>query len=128
MGLPTSMLRPTTTACCPWIGIRVLFEDRHDPLRRAGGKDRISGEEPPEVAGVKSIHILLGRDRIDDATGLHLRRQGELDQDAVDVGIVVEAADRLEHLFRGGVLRELDCDGPDPDSLTCPMFHADVEF
>ena len=50
----------------------------------------------------EAVHILLRLDGVDDLVLVNVFGQGQLDDVAVNLGIVVEEFDHVEHLFLGG--------------------------
>jgi hypothetical protein len=55
------------------------------------------------VDGMKAVHILGGIDGVEEALGVDLGGQGQLDEDAVDLVAGVEGGDQIEHGFSGDV-------------------------
>ena len=84
-GLPTMSLRPTTTACWPADGNVAALENLDNSRRRAGRQSRPARLQTSRIHRMKAIHILGGRDSIEQRLGIHLLRQRQLDKDAVDV-------------------------------------------
>jgi len=56
------------------------------------------------------------------------RHRWQLDKDAVDVRVVVQFHDHLEHTLGGGVRREVDPDRSDPHPFARPVLHPDVHL
>ena len=56
--------------------------------------------QPAHVVGVEAVHVLRGIHEVEHALGIDLRRQGKLDQDAVDVGAALNARTSATHLRR----------------------------
>ena len=101
MGLPTISLRPTTTARLPATGISYC---RRSSMMPAGVHGTRSGPTRHQVADVhrmESVDVFVRRDRQQHAARIHLRRQRQLHQDAVDIGPLVQAVDEREQLFGG---------------------------
>ena len=92
---------------------------RHHPGRRAGG-------EPAEVEGMEPVGVLGGRDRLEHGGGVDLAGQRELDQHAVDVGVLADPRAEVEDLRRGAVAARGVQGEADAGSLGGPPLVADV--
>ena len=55
---------------------------------------------------MKAVDILRRVDRLEHRVGIDLRRQGELDKNAMHGGIGVERGDSAQHFFMGGGRRQ----------------------
>jgi len=106
----------------------VCPEEGHDPERRTGGEPGGAGKEEPEVAGVETVDVLVGADGGNHLFCVNLRRQGELDEDPVDLRIFVEPADGGDHFPGRRVSGKVDPDGSDADPLAGPVLHPDIHF
>ena len=94
------------------IGSQGLAQQVQAAVGRAGdqqvvGQGAAAGEQPADVERVEAVHVLLGQDRMQDGVAVDLRRQRQLDQDAVGAPIAVERVDPLFHGIRGSV-REME--------------------
>jgi len=72
----------------------------HDTLGRARGEDGVAATlgQLTNVIGAEAIDILFVGDGRGDVVLGDVARQGELDEDAVDRGIVVQAAELVQQL------------------------------
>ena len=64
------------------------------PAGRARHQSGTLGGEIADVHGMKSVHIFFRDDRQQDLLGVHLRRQRQLHQDAVDLVAPVQVLDQ----------------------------------
>ena len=69
------------------------------PAGVQGTKVWALGGQKPGVDRVEPVHVLVGRNGHQHPRGIHLGRQGQLHQDAVDVVAGVEIGKQLEQLF-----------------------------
>src|SRR6478672_11222988 len=65
---------------------------------RQGGAARL---QATGVHGMKTIYILFRQDCVKQCLGVDLLRQGQLDENSVDVVAVIERVNKVEHLFGG---------------------------
>src|SRR5205807_2207959 len=73
----------------------VAAEELHASRRGAGGDPRPALGEQPEVAGMEAVDVLLRRHRVEDARGVDVGGEGQLDEDGVDRLGVVEPVDEV---------------------------------
>ncbi len=71
-------------------GNPVALQHLDDARGRAGARSRQPGHQGADIAGMEAVDVLFGGDGQQDALGIHLRRQGELHQDAIDIVARVE--------------------------------------
>jgi hypothetical protein len=77
--------------------------EQHEAAERRAGHDGVAAHgQEPGVARVKSVGVLGRIDRLDDGLGADLLGQGQLNQDAVDGRVLVQAPDEIEQLGFGG--------------------------
>ena len=69
------------------------FRQPHAAERRARHQRRQAARQPPDIERVEAVHVLGRVDGGDDLVCVDLRRQRQLHQDAVDVGVGVELAE-----------------------------------
>ncbi len=81
----------------------VVPEEADHPKRRAGEKPLPPAPEPPHVHRVEAVHVLQGRDGLQDSLGADVAGQRELDQDAVHVLVPVQGL----YALKKGLLREV---------------------
>ena len=104
--LPTICDRPRMTA---WAPLRLDPRgEQHlaDAQRRAGDEPGPADRQEAGVLGVEAVDVLARVDPLDHPPVVDLRRQGELDEDPVDVGVGVQGVDRRQELRLGHVGRE----------------------
>ena len=98
-GLPTMSLRPTTTACCPLMGrllrLRISMTPAGVQGARAGGRPAACRHSPDE----SRRRPLSGETESSRNLASTCFGKRKLDQDAVDVLAIVEAADQIQHFF-----------------------------
>ena len=100
----------------------------HDAVRSAGDEGLLPDDKPPEIDGVKSVHILFRGNGHDDFVFIDVLREGELDQDAVYVLPGIEFIDeRDEFLFRRG-FGESVVAGVDSDFVTGLFLGGHIGF
>ena len=76
---------------------------------------------------MEAVHVLDRVDRADDAALVHVLREGQLDEDAGDPIIPVQAGDEREELVLGRLGGELVVDRLDPHLLARLLLAPDVE-
>ena len=86
------------------------------------------GDEIADVEGVEAVDVLIGRDGEEDAVGVDVRRQGHLDEDAVDVGAAVEAFDDGEQFVGGDGGGRRDLFAEDAEFVAGFDLAADVDL
>jgi hypothetical protein len=98
-GLPTMLERPRA------LQRRLRFVEKpQDAERRAGPQSLPAGEERARVQGPEAVHVLGGRQLVEDGVGIDLLGQRELHQHAVHRRIGVQLRDQREQLrLRGGL-------------------------
>ena len=79
-------LRPSTTARRPATSIPLRASISMIPAGVHGTKRGRFCTSRPTLAGWKPSTSLSGSDAVQDALGVHLRGQGQLHQDPVDLG------------------------------------------
>src|SRR5690606_490835 len=84
-----------------------LEQPHHAEGRARANAVRAAGEELAGVDEVEAVHVLLRCDGVEHLLLVHLAGEGELDEDAVDRRILVEAPNDGEDLRGGRVLREV---------------------
>ena len=75
-------------------------------MRGAGKEALFTNHEPSDVTGCESIDVLVGADGADHRGFIDVLWQGELDQDAVDLGGVVHLLDQRDQLVLARIGRE----------------------
>ena len=90
-GMPTILLRPTTTALAPSIWTPERVEQFDAAGRRARHKERIPPfhHQAADIDRAEAIHILVQVDQVPGAFFVQLFGQRQLDQDAVYGGISI---------------------------------------
>src|SRR5260370_13210945 len=83
-------------------------------LRRAGDHGREAAPQPPDIDGVKAVHILGRVDRPDDPMRIDLPRQRQLHQHSVDALIAVELLYFGEEARFRYVARQANVEGDEP--------------
>lgn len=66
------------------------------PVQFGGSGVRARGEEPGRVGGVQAVHVFVRPDRPEDDLLVDVGGQGELNQNAVDGGVVVPLGDLIQ--------------------------------
>ena len=84
IGLPTMLERPITTASLPDEVAELGLEQLEAAQRRAGNEAVKPDREPAGVDRVEAVDVLVGGDPGNDLALVDLRRERELDEDAVD--------------------------------------------
>ena len=77
---------------------------------------------------MEAVHVLLGVDGVEDLFLVEVLRQGELAEDAVDLGVLVELIDEGEERFLGGVRRQVVPLGVHTEFLAGLFLGADVDL
>ena len=105
-----------------------------DSVRGAGQEPGASLHQKTDVDGRKGVDIFQWGHRVEyrplvkPDTSVALRRQGQLDQDAVDRRIVVESADDLEEFLLAGRRRQTKGPTLNSDLLAGPTFVANIHL
>jgi hypothetical protein len=107
MGLPTMLDRPRTTACRP----DSFAQQIGTAERGAGHKAGQADGEAACVDDVEPVDILVRVDRGEHRIGVDLVRERQLDQDAVNGRIGVEAKHQFEQYGLLGVGRQAVFEG-----------------
>ena len=111
------------------LAVRVVaYGDQHsmDACGGAGHESGLAGQEPAYVQGVKALDVFQRVDGVDDVEHVDAGRDGELDEDAVEPVVVVEAFDEVQEVGFGGAGGELEGLGVDAGLLGGPLFCGDV--
>ena len=77
IGLPTMLLRPTTTASSAFQRRLMLIQHRHAPGRRARREARLADHQAADILDVKAVDVLLHGDGLQHLRLAHLLRAGE---------------------------------------------------
>ena len=83
-----------------------VLEQHQAAERRAGDEARKAGGEPSRILDVEAIDILRRIDGVDHRTFVDLRRQGQLDEDAVHRIVRIEPRDEIDQLGLGCLDRQ----------------------
>ena len=103
---------------------------QQDLLDRSGGsrnKNRSPLHQPADVGRVDSINIFPGVYGFNNPMGVHLLRQGELDQKAVEARVTVDLVDQFQHLFMRRAGGECEGFAENARFLACPALVTDVD-
>lgn len=79
-----------------------------DSPRSAGDESWLSGNEPSQIYGMKSVDILVGGDPEKNLFLWNVGGKRKLDKDAIDGGVVVELVDGLKDRIEGCVRGQVD--------------------
>ena len=101
MGLPTMSLRPSTTAFAPSMAIPLRRRISITPRGVQATSCGAASHQPADVHGMKPVHIFCRVHGFEYALAIHLRRQRQLHENAVDVVAAIQFVDGSQH-FRGG--------------------------
>ena len=85
----------------PSDGDVATLQNLDDPGGRARHQAGALGRKEADVHGMEAVNIFRGIDRQQDFLRIHLRRQGQLHQDAVNLAAAVQIFDEREQ-FGGG--------------------------
>ena len=70
----------------------------------AGRESRLAALQPSHIHRMEAVDVLVRRDRLEQPLGIDVLRQGQLDQDAVDVVARVQLGDQRQHLVSRNAL------------------------
>ena len=104
----------------------IALQQRADAHRRGGHKALLAQHHAADVDGRETIHILVGRDGVDDLLLVDMLRQGELHDETVDVGVVVEEFNGLQKLGLGGLVAHAVDTGGEPHLVARLLLVGDV--
>src|ERR1700682_2925894 len=79
----------------------IASQNFHAASGRAGNKAGAPADEATEVDGMKSIDVFGRIDGFEDALGVDLGRERELNKDAVNIIVAVQIIDHGEHVECG---------------------------
>src|SRR4029077_187743 len=68
----------------------------HAARGSAGHESRTATDQTAEIHGMKSVDVFRGIDGFEDKFAIDLRRQWELDENAIHGGIAVQVVDKLQ--------------------------------
>ncbi len=102
-------------------------EQLHDAVR-GGGRERgrIAAHHEPHVERMQPVDVLPGVDRGLDRELRDVPRDRELHDDAVHLGVAVQASQRRQQLALGDVGRQVDLLGAHPDVRARLVLGAEV--
>ena len=86
----------------------IATQELNDPLWGSRDEAGKANAHTPNIDRVEAIDILLWADRFDDALLVDVLGEGELDDEAVNFGIAIEALNLAEELLFGDILFEAD--------------------
>jgi hypothetical protein len=86
-------------------------QQRGDAARRARAQAELAQRQVADVLRMEAVDVLARVDAVDEAGRVATVRQGQLDQDAVHLGIGVEPVDQRQQLLVGGVRGQVVVDG-----------------
>ncbi len=75
------------------------------PAAVQGGSAGCPVCKPAYVDRMKAINILVRTHRFEQQLGVYMRRQRQLNQDAIDILACIQLADQCQHLLRRHRLR-----------------------
>src|SRR5260221_8165020 len=73
----------------------ISAKDLHASRGRASDQPGPIADEHSHADGMKAVDILRGIDRLEDPLRIDLRRQGKLDENAINIVIRIEVPDKL---------------------------------
>ena len=89
-----------------------VFQQHHAADRGAGRHRGPAGRESARIDDMEAVDILLGTDRIQDPKRVDLRRQRQLDQNAVDPVVRVQRLDQRQKFRLADPLAETMLEAP----------------
>ncbi len=107
MGLPTIFERPMTTAFMPLSEGATFFARIAEPVGVQGTSARSPDPEAADVQGMEAVDVLVGVDGVQDLLGIDVLGQRQLNENAVDVLVRVQALHERQDLVLGRRLGEL---------------------
>jgi hypothetical protein len=97
IGLPTMFERPMTTASLPLRSMPASAKNFITPYGVHGMKRGLPCIRAPKFSAWKAVDVLFRRDGLEYRVAVKVFRQGQLNEDAVDLGVGIEFGDLLEH-------------------------------
>ena len=116
------------TTCWPAIGTSLRHQQLLNAVRSAGQKSGPALHEQADVLWVKSVDVLARMHGEQNAAGVHLRRQRQLHQYAVDQVVLVESVYQLQQVVEAGIARQPVQHAFDADALARLALVAHVDF
>ncbi len=77
---------------------------------------------------MEPVCILCRPHRCNHPLSVNLFREGELDENAVDLRVRVQLPDLLQHILRCRIFGQFDPDRTDPHPFARPVLHAHVHL
>ena len=98
------------------------------PARRAGNERCLAVQKFTHIERMKSVHVFVRRNRVEDFSLIDLVRQRKLNKNGVHFRVGVELNNQIEKTpFRAG-LRQVVGKGPDAQLGAGAFLHADVDL
>ncbi|MCY1177227.1 hypothetical protein D9M73_175270 [compost metagenome] len=104
------------------------FEQGDDAFWRARAQQRDALGQAADVIRVETVHVLVRADALQQFGGIQVLGQGQLQQDAVDVGIIIEAVDQARQFFLGGGAGQVEGLGKKADFFTVFALVRDIDL
>src|SRR5690606_34038737 len=94
----------------------------------AGAQQGHALGQAANVIGMETIDVLVGPDAFQQQGGVQVRWQGQLHQDTVDGGVVIEGVDQPQQLFLTGFGWQVVGVGDETDFLTVLALVCDIHL
>ncbi len=106
----------------------IAAQNFHAAGGSTGHEAGASADEAAEIDGMETVHVFGGIDGFQDALGVHLWREGKLDENAVDVVVAIEVFDDGEQIESADRCRwSEECAGEAELFAGCDFtFHVDL--
>ncbi len=91
----------------PEQGVIGAFQQLHDAVWRAWPQQRQAHGQPPDIVGVKPVHILGREDAFDHGFGVDMPGQGKLHEDAIHPFVGVQLVDERQQPCLGDVVGQV---------------------
>ena len=98
-------------------GDGVAAQQLHDAGRCGRTETGQADAHAADVDGVEAVDVLVGQDGLGDLLLVNVGGQGELDYEAVDLGVAVEAVDFADELGLGDGVGEAEQRGAEAAAL-----------
>ncbi len=103
-------------------------EQGHDALRRAGAQEGDALGQAADVVGMEAVHVLVRVDALQQLGGIEVGGEGQLDQNAVDGRVVVQAVDQRQQFFLGGAGGKIVGLGEEADLFAVLALVRDIDL
>ncbi len=104
------------------------FQQGHDAFGSARAQQRNALSEATHVIRMEAVHVLVRANALQQQRSVEVRGQGQLQQDAVDGGIFIEAVDQIGQCCLSGISGQVVSLGDKADFLAVLALVRDIDL